>query len=163
MSFIQERLKTSLEGGDPQKIIRDFIFAKGNAKLGDSFVNFIYSLAKSGVTNSTTGTKVSDLILSHAYRSSLWIKTDYLKLKGKKGQVADLVEALVLFFWIQNLISIDTYVACLMESLNPDKLHHPREEEETAIIAFKSILDMCYSAWDKIVQPRKMDSSPSPN
>ena len=147
VSFIQDRLKTTLEGGDNQKILRDFIFNKGNAKLGDSLVNFLYSLAKSGVSHSTTGTKVSDLILANAYRSSSWTKSDDLQLKGKKGQLADQVEALVLFFWIQRLISIDKFVATLMEVLNPDQLHHPREEEETAIIAFKSLLDLCYSSW----------------
>ena len=150
MSFIQERLKISLEGDDNQKILRDFLFNKGNAKLGDSLVNFIYSLAKSGVTKSPTGTKVSDAILAKAYRSSLWMKTDYLKLKGKKGQLADQVEALVLFFWIHKLISIDNFVSVLMENLIPSKLHHPREEEETAIVAFKSILNLCYSTLEEI-------------
>jgi len=101
VAFIQEQMKISLDEEDNQIILRDFVFSKGNAKLGDSLVNFIYSLAKSGVTESPTGTKVSDSILAKAYRISLWTKTNYLRLKGKKGQLADQVEALILFFWIQ--------------------------------------------------------------
>ncbi|MHA1978539.1 MAG: ribonuclease III family protein [Candidatus Hodarchaeales archaeon] len=149
MSFIQKRLKISLKGENIQKVLRDFIFVKGNAKLGDSLVNFIYSLAKSGVSNTPTGTKVSDLILSKAYRSSLWTTSEYLKLKGKKGQLADQVEALILFFWIQKLLSIDEFVEILMKNLDPKKLHHSHEEEETAINAFKSLLDLCYSSCDQ--------------
>jgi hypothetical protein len=149
VSFIQDQYKTTLEGRDTQQIIREFTFNKGNAKLGDSFVNFIYSLAKSGVTEATTGTKVSDHILTLAYRSSLWPKADYLRIKGKKGQLADQVEALILFFWIQEIISLNDFVKCLMENLTSEKLHHPREEEEAAIIAFKSVLNLCYSKWDQ--------------
>ncbi len=147
LPFIQDQLKTTFQGKDAQKIIRDFIFTKGNAKLGDSLVNFIYSLAKSGITESSTGTKVSDQILALAFRSSQWTKGDYLKLKGNKGQLADQVEALILFFWIQELISIDDYVKCLMQNLNPKKLQHPREEKETAIQGFIGVLNLCNSTW----------------
>ncbi len=150
MSFIQDQYKTTLEGKDTQQVIRDFTFNKGNAKLGDSFVNFIYSLAKSGVTEATTGTKVSDHVLANAYRSSLWPKAEYLRIKGKKGQLADQVEALILFFWIQSIVSLNDFAKCLIENLTAKKLHHPREEEETAIAAFTAVLNLCYSKWDSV-------------
>ncbi|MFW9855923.1 MAG: ribonuclease III family protein [Candidatus Thorarchaeota archaeon] len=119
-----------------------FILDRGNAKLGDALVNLIYSIAKSLVLKKTTGTKVSDSILSEAYRKSLWLET--LGLRGRKDFVADRVEALILFFWIHGSVSLDEFVTPLVSQLKPELLHHPREEHLVAVNAFKNLLDVLF-------------------
>ncbi len=125
-----------------ERVLTVFILDRGNAKLGDALVNLIYSIAKSLVLKKATGTKVSDSVLSEAYRGSLW--REELGLRGKKDFVADRVEALVLFFWIHRSISLDAFVTPLVSQLKPELLHHPREEHLAAIQAFKNLLDVLF-------------------
>lgn len=122
--------------------LKSFTFDKGNSKLGDSLVNFIYSLAKTGITNSSTGTKVSDYVLAEAYRASEWKKKSLITLKGSKGLLADKVEALILFFWVFEIFTIEDLTNELIKHLDEELLHHNKEEEKNAIIAFCSLLDL---------------------
>lgn len=124
-----------------------FVHNKGNAKLGDSLVNFIYSVAKSLVSKKPTGMKVSDSILSEAYKGSLWYKTNTLKLTGKKNRVADAIEALILFFWIQEEINLEGLIDPLITELEPERLHHPKEEHFSAVLSFQSLLDSLYQSY----------------
>ena len=124
--------------------LSEFVHDKGNAKLGDAFVNLIYSLAKSMVASVTTGVKVSDLILAEAYRKSKWHTEKILKIKGKKGRIADYVEALVLYFWIVNEKPIFEFVQLLTEQLKADSFSHPNSERESAITAFQFMLNELY-------------------
>ena len=141
MAFIRKQLRSKIGGKNPQDSLLTFILTKGNSKLGDALVNFIYSLAKSGVSSQATGTKVSDYVLATAYRSSLWGKNEILRLKGKKGYLADYVESLVLYFWVFELVSLEEMVEYLIKNLNPEKLHHSREEEQIAVLSFKNLLN----------------------
>jgi hypothetical protein len=124
-----------------------FIHDKGNAKLGDSLVNFIYSIAKTIVSERPTGTKVSDSILSEAYRGSMWNKSQALKLTGDKGKIADFVEALVLFFWINQSLSLEDLISPIVSELEPNKLHHPREEQSSAANSFQKLLDELFQIY----------------
>jgi len=141
VAFIRKHLRNQFEEKNPEKSLLAFIVTKGNSKLGDALVNFIYSLAKSAVSTQATGTKVSDYVLSTAYRSSIWEKNEGLRLKGRKGYLADHVESLVLYFWVFELVSLEEMVEYLTKSLNPEKLHHSREEEQIAVLSFKNLLD----------------------
>ena len=141
MAFTRKQLKTQIKEEVSWESLQSFIAIKGNSKLGDSLVNFIYSLAKSGVSNAPTGTKVSDFILSKAYRSSKWGKNSKILLKGDKGRLADQVEALILYFWVYELMTIDEFTSSLMDHLDHEQLHHPREEEKVAINAFQALLN----------------------
>lgn len=124
-----------------------FVHDKGNAKLGDSLVNFLYSVAKSLVSKRTTGTKVSDSILTEAYKGSLWFKTKALELTGKKNRIADAIEALILFFWVKGERSLESLIDPLMAELEPERLHHPKEEHFSAVISFRSLLDSLYQSY----------------
>lgn len=126
------------------KNLRAFIHDKSNAKLGDSLVNFIYSIAKSIATEVPTGMKVSDSILSEAYRDSLWHKTNTLKLTGKKNRVADNIEALFLYFWLHENISLEKLIDPLVTQLEPDRLLHPKEEHSSAVHSFQILLDLLF-------------------
>ncbi len=124
-----------------------YVHNKGNAKLGDSLVNFIYSVAKSLVTKKPTGMKVSDSILTEAYKGSLWYKTKTLELTGKKNRIADAIEALILYFWIQEERSLESLIDPLMAELEPERLHHPKEEHYSAVLSFRSLLDSLYQSY----------------
>ena len=141
MAFIRKQLRSRTDEKISKHSLQTFIITKGNSKLGDALVNFLYSLAKSSVSKHSTGTKVSDYILATAYRSSLWMKNDILKLKGKKGYLADHVEALILYFWVFEFVSLEEMVKHLIEELKPEKLSHAREEEQVAVLSFKNLLN----------------------
>ena len=149
MAFIRKQLRIQFDEKNPQNSLLTFIVTKGNSKLGDALVNFIYSLAKSAVSTQATGTKVSDYVLATAYRSSLWRKNEILKLKGKKGYLADHVESLVLYFWVFELVSLEEMVEYLIKNLDPEKLHHSREEEQIAVLSFKNLLNELHSRFLK--------------
>ena len=142
VAYIRELLRTKNDEEISISSLKAFTFNKGNAKLGDSLVNFIYSLAKTGIINSSTGAKVSDYVLSEAYRASKWKKESVILLKGNKGLLADKVEALILYFWVFELFTIEELIKELMKHMNEELLHHPKEEEKSAIAAFCSLLDL---------------------
>lgn len=124
-----------------------YVRNKSNAKLGDALVNFIYSVAKSLVSGIPTGMKVSDSILSEAFKGSLWYKTNNLKLSGKKNRIADAVEALILFFWIYKEIDLKKLIEALELKLEPDRLHHPKEEHKSAVLSFQNLLDFLFQTY----------------
>ncbi|MFX0013666.1 MAG: ribonuclease III family protein [Promethearchaeota archaeon] len=144
MQKFKKSLRIPTEDTVRKKNLVLYIYNKSNAKLGDSLVNFIYSVAKSLVSEKPTGTKVSDSILLEAYKGSLWCKTDTLKLTGKKNRIADAIEALILFFWVHEDISLEELIESLMDHLQPDRLHHPKEEHSTAVLSFLSLLDQLF-------------------
>lgn len=141
MAYIRKQLRSQIDERKTQDSLLTFILTKGNSKLGDALVNFLYSLAKSAVSTQATGTKVSDFVLATAYRSSFWMDNDILKLKGKKGYLADHVEALILYFWVFEFVSLEEMVKHLIEELKPEKLSHAREEEQVAVLSFKNLLN----------------------
>ncbi|MFX1250382.1 MAG: ribonuclease III family protein [Promethearchaeota archaeon] len=114
---------------------------KSSAKLGDSLVNFIFSVSKTLATGRLTGTKVSDQILAEAYRLSVLAK--YLQLKGKKSIVADQIEALFLFAWVNNYLSLEESIKILRSELEQaDDILHPNKEKKYGILAFRQLLDL---------------------
>ena len=118
-----------------------YVHDKGNAKLGDSLVNLIYSVAKSITSGTPTGVKVADFILTDAYKNSKWYKTKTLQLKGDKGKVADSIEALILYFWVYFSVNLNTLVNPLKAHLDPKSLHHHKKERISATYAFQILLD----------------------
>lgn len=94
-----------------------------------------------------TGMKVSDYILSEAYKGSLWHKTNTLKLTGDKGRIADATEALVLYFWIYSDVDLEKLIDPLVTYLDPTRLHHPKEERSTAVLSFRNLLDSLYKLY----------------
>ncbi|MFW9948958.1 MAG: ribonuclease III family protein [Candidatus Thorarchaeota archaeon] len=119
---------------------------KGLAKIGDGIVNLIYSLAKSIylTKNSNlklpvrTGTKVSKSILSDALKQS--DMKEYSKVRSDAHDLADTVEAIIAFVWLNGSITIDQMTNLLVESLNGD-LNNRKEEIINAKVAFSKLLN----------------------
>ena len=138
-------LKEKLQGFlNVEASINDFISHKGNAKLGDALVNFLYSLAKSIATNHTTGIKVSDYVLAQAYKNSKWHENKNVVIKGDKGRIADAIEGLILYFWAVKKLSLTALVEPLSKTLKFKDLSHPRLEREAAVQAFQELLNILF-------------------
>jgi hypothetical protein len=122
--------------------LNSVVHHEGLAKLGDAFVNFSYSLAKSTATGEPTGCKVPDAVLANAYRTSLLAQIPEINIRGRKGKVGDSVEALLLWSWLTGVLSIDVLVTTLSENLDASSLGHSRSEAEGAVKAFSAALNL---------------------
>jgi hypothetical protein len=144
---LKKSLRIQNEKTGRNKNLTTYVHSKSNAKLGDALVNFIYSVAKSLVSGIPTGMKVSDSILSEAFKGSLWHKTNTLKLSGKKNRVADAVEALILFFWVQEGLGLKKLIEPLESQLEPHRLRHPKEEHKSAVLSFQNLLNFLFQIY----------------
>ena len=84
------------------------------ASLGDSYVNFISSLALSEKRGEAAGTKVSSRILSQALKKSkLRI---FLPKRVDRHTLGDAAEALIVYAWLREAITIEESVRTLLSS-----------------------------------------------
>ena len=84
------------------------------ASLGDAYVNFICSLALSTKRNEATGIKVSSRILAQALRGAkLRI---FLPKRVDRHTLGDAAEALIVYAWLQKVITIEESVTTLSSS-----------------------------------------------
>lgn len=90
---------------------------KGLAKLGDAYVNFIYSLALTEIEGKPTGIKVSDRILSDAAKKS-GLK-NLLAKRTRRDDVANAVEALIVYVWREELMKMEEAIDILKNNQNP--------------------------------------------
>ena len=74
------------------------------AKLGDAYVNFLYSLVLSKRNREPTGIKVKGQVLSNAFRIAGL--REYLPSRIDRHKQADAAEALIVYSWIKNLITL---------------------------------------------------------
>lgn len=105
-----------MTGKSLQAILTD----SGLAQLGDALLNFAFSMALTEKTGKPTGTRVSDRILAEAaVRAGL---RENLPRRVNRGDVANSLEALLGFVWMEKLISLEEIIACLRaESLDPSQ------------------------------------------
>jgi hypothetical protein len=101
------------------------------ARLGDAYVNFLFSLALTKASGIPVGVKVSDRILFEAAKNS-GIRP-LLPRRIKRGEVANVIEALVVDSWMRKSLELDEMVDII--SKNSDDL------TEAATQLVKSILE----------------------
>jgi len=119
---------------------------KGLARIGDGIVNLSYSLAKSiYLTQNSknkiinrTGVKVSRNILAEALRAANM--KSFAKNRADAHDMADTVEALVGFVFLDNLMSIKDITSHLLKELSGNLLNR-QEEIESARKAFTNLLN----------------------
>ena len=100
------------------KNLQAILTDSGLAQLGDALLNFAFSMALTEKSGRPTGTRVLDKTLAEAaVKAGL---RENLPRRVKRGDVANSLEALLGFVWIEKLITLDEIVTCLKaESLNP--------------------------------------------
>ena len=81
------------------------------AALGDAYVNFIYSLALSKRKGQPVGIKVKSQILAEALKKAEL--REFLPRRTDRHSQADAAEALIVYAWTQNLMSIEEGVNLL--------------------------------------------------
>jgi hypothetical protein len=93
--------------------LKDILLDNRLAKIGDAFVNFVFSLAVSNKQASPTNVRVSSDILSEALK-----RTGYRKLlpsRIDRHKQGDAVEALIVYAWLEGGISLEECVSILQE------------------------------------------------
>ncbi|MFW9875724.1 MAG: ribonuclease III family protein [Candidatus Thorarchaeota archaeon] len=119
---------------------------KGLAKIGDGIVNLTYSVAKSIYLTKLnpnnkivrTGKKVGKNVLEVALKNAdmkLFAKT-----RANAHDLADTVESLIAYVWLNNKISIKEIINFLVDNLSGN-LYDRQEEIKSATIAFTNLLN----------------------
>jgi len=85
--------------------ITRILMDKGLARLGDAYVNLVYSLALTEIEGQPTGAKVSDRMLAEAARKSGLRRL--LPKRTRRDDVADAVEALLVYAWRSKLMTAE--------------------------------------------------------
>lgn len=95
------------------------------AALGDAYVNFAYSLAISNKKSQPSGAKVKGHVLAEAVKKAGL--REYLPSRMSRHTLADAAEALIVYAWLQNYITLEECVAVL-------------EKVEDSVEAFSQLL-----------------------
>jgi len=87
------------------------------ASLGDSFINFTFSLALSEKKGMPEGKKVKGTLLAEALRRAGL--REHLPSRMASHMLADAAEALIVYAWLQGCITLEETVAILEENDDP--------------------------------------------
>lgn len=109
--------------------IRELLLDKNLAGLGDSYVNFVYSLAMSKKCKHPVGAKASNEVLARAVETSGLRKL--LPHRADRHTRGNAAEALLVFAWLQDTLEIDECVRMLTK----------REPAEAFASLLRKILD----------------------
>ncbi len=85
--------------------LMQILLDKKLARLGDAFVNFVYSLALTRSTGEPVGIKVSDKVLARAAQEA-GIRP-LLPKRTTRDHVSNAVESLIVYVWLQKHMTID--------------------------------------------------------
>ena len=118
--------------------IREILVNKNLAKLGDPFVNFVYSLAKSCVLGTYSGWKIPDKVLAQSLRDANL--RQLVSLKASNHDLGDAVEALIVHEWLFQKISIEKITNILFEQLKNGDFSDRVKEARIAIQGFTALL-----------------------
>ena len=119
------------------------ILDQGLARLGDSLVNFLYSIAKTKALQSPTGGRVPNNVLLSALRYA-GLNLDSFVYAGLKDK-ADLVEALIAYAWLNNLVSISEAEDILASYLRRLQFNSLQLEKDLVAQGFASVLKLIVS------------------
>jgi len=93
------------------KDLREILMDHKLAALGDAYVNFVYSLALSKRRGEPTGVRVDSRVLAEALKRAGLRK--FLPSRIDRHKQADAAEALIVYAWIQDLMTIGEGVSIL--------------------------------------------------
>jgi len=93
--------------------LEELLLDKDLAGLGDSYVNFVYSLAMSQKRGHPTGAKVNNRILAKAVEASGL--RELLPHRVDRHARGNAAEALLVFAWLQDTLEMDECIKVLSE------------------------------------------------
>lgn len=96
--------------------LQDILIDQNLARLGDAYVNFIYSIALSKKKGKPAGAKVSSRVLAQALKKANLRKN--MPKRMDRHALGDAVEALVVYAWAHGAFSIEENVTILLSEDN---------------------------------------------
>jgi hypothetical protein len=93
------------------KTLTEVLLDQKLAKLGDAYVNFLYSLVLSKKNKEPTGTKVKGKILADAFKKAGLRK--FLPSRINRHKQADAAEALIVYAWIKEQMNMEEGIEIL--------------------------------------------------
>jgi hypothetical protein len=126
---VDEAIKKSISA-----LMRD----KGLSRLGDAFVNFAYSAAKTKVKGRPFGEKVPDRVLSMA----LEIAKVPIPPRLSHGERGDIAEALLAYVWMGRRLSLDKAVDILTAGMSKGEYESRALERELSAKAFSDLIKL---------------------
>lgn len=120
----------------------DILNDKNLSKLGDTYVNFVYSLALSRSIKEPTGKSVKGTILAMALKEA-GLRSQ-LQKRVKRHNQADAAEALIVYAWLNKLIDIDECVGIIERNI------------ENPVEAFKNLLLRIVDKVDETIPNKKV-------
>ncbi len=97
--------------------LEELLLDKDLAALGDSYVNFIYSLAMSKMLSHPVGAKVDNRTLAEAVTKSGLRK--FLPHRVDRHDRGNAAEALLVFAWLSDLLELDYCTDVLSREADP--------------------------------------------
>jgi hypothetical protein len=97
--------------------LKEVLTDHGLASLGDSYVNFVYSLVLSNRKREPEGTKVKGSILAEALRRAGL--REQLPSRMSRHALADAAEALMAYAWLSDRLTLNECVRTLGKTDNP--------------------------------------------
>jgi len=97
--------------------LTELLLDKDLASLGDSYVNFVYSLAMSQKQGHPTGAKVNNNVLANAVETSGLRKL--LPHRVDRHTRGNAAEALLVFAWLQSMLEMEDCIKVLKEENDP--------------------------------------------
>jgi hypothetical protein len=98
--------------------LSQILMDKPLAALGDAYVNFVYSLALSRKMGKPMGKKVKGTPLAEALRKAGL--RQFLPSRIDKHVLSDAAEALLVYAWLNNFITIEQSIEVLEKTENLD-------------------------------------------
>jgi hypothetical protein len=139
---------------DHYNSLREIVQDKDLAKLGDSLVNFMYSLAKSLVLKKPDAWKVSDKVLSRALEDACLLKI--LPKRSDRHSKGDAVEALLAYAWLVETFDLKDAVMILRKEMDPEDFSNKKLEVKAAVKAFKRLLEEVIPKIETLLTMRKV-------
>ncbi|NIR87937.1 hypothetical protein GWO13_10460 [Candidatus Bathyarchaeota archaeon] len=99
------------------KGLQDVLLDKDLAGLGDTYVNFVHSLASSQKLQKPTGAKVNNRILAEAVKRSSLRKM--LPRRIDRHTQGNAAEALIVYAWLQEIMSLEDCLKILRGGDDP--------------------------------------------
>ena len=99
------------------KNMTDVLTDRKLASLGDTYINFVYSLVLSNRRREPSGAKVKGGMLAQALKKAGL--RDYLPSRMTRHTLADAAEALMVYAWLHNYLTLEESVAILEKTDDP--------------------------------------------
>jgi hypothetical protein len=87
------------------------------ASLGDTYINFAYSLALSNRRGKPSGTKVKGSVLAEALKKAQL--REHLPARMTRHLLADAAEAIIVYAWLNSYVTLEETVATLEKTDDP--------------------------------------------